>query len=199
MIPLAAPEAFGAGGGVDFLRSGHGASGFLLDTIGDGVAAYLARLHCCLLALLAVAGLQPSAFSRQLSDSQVLKHAYFRPWKRQWQPSRRFSIRSTPKPALAYISFYNARRLPDGVLASLFFADADDILYWADENLAIAGLVSARHSDYGVADQINGRILDDHLQLIITDHADITEVDRFQSAVRERWRRGLKLIPQEWI
>ena len=117
MIPLAAPEAFGAGGGVDFLRSGHGASGFLLDAIGDGVAAYLARLHCCLLALLAVAGLQPSAFSRQLSDSQVLKHAYFRPWKRQWQPPRRFSIRSTPKPALAYISFYNARRLPVGVLA----------------------------------------------------------------------------------
>ena len=93
VVPLAAPEAFGAGGGVDFLRSGHGASGFSFDALGDGVAAYLARLHTCLLALLAVVGLQPSASSRQLSDPQVSEYVYFRPWKRPWQPSWRISNR----------------------------------------------------------------------------------------------------------
>ena len=36
------------------------------------------------------------------------------------------------------------------------------------------------------------------LQVIITEHADITE-DWYQAAVVERWRRGAALIPAEWI
>jgi hypothetical protein len=35
------------------------------------------------------------------------------------------------------------------------------------------------------------------MQVIITEHADINE-DWYQSAVIERWRGGLKLVPEEW-
>lgn len=34
-------------------------------------------------------------------------------------------------------------------------------------------------------------------QVIITEHADINE-DWYQNAVRERWRGGLKLVPEDW-
>jgi hypothetical protein len=37
-----------------------------------------------------------------------------------------------------------------------------------------------------------------HLQIIITDHADLA-ADWFQEAVVERWRKGKKLVPAEWI
>lgn len=35
------------------------------------------------------------------------------------------------------------------------------------------------------------------LQVIITEHADISE-DWYQGAVVERWRGGLKLVPEDW-
>lgn len=35
------------------------------------------------------------------------------------------------------------------------------------------------------------------MQVIITEHADINE-DWYQDAVRERWRGGLKLVPEDW-
>jgi hypothetical protein len=35
-------------------------------------------------------------------------------------------------------------------------------------------------------------------QVIITDHPDFSDDPRFQAAVRERWRNGVKLIPQDW-
>jgi hypothetical protein len=34
-------------------------------------------------------------------------------------------------------------------------------------------------------------------QVIITEHADINE-DWYQDSVRERWRGGLKLVPEDW-
>ena len=34
-------------------------------------------------------------------------------------------------------------------------------------------------------------------QVIITEHADINE-DWYQGAVIERWRGGVKLIPEDW-
>jgi len=36
------------------------------------------------------------------------------------------------------------------------------------------------------------------LQVIITDHPDFGDDARFQAAVREKWRGGLKLIPDDW-
>jgi hypothetical protein len=35
------------------------------------------------------------------------------------------------------------------------------------------------------------------LQVVITEHADISE-SWYQDAVVERWRGGLKLVPDEW-
>lgn len=35
-------------------------------------------------------------------------------------------------------------------------------------------------------------------QVIITDHPDFSDDARFQHAVRERWRDGLKLVPDDW-
>jgi len=34
-------------------------------------------------------------------------------------------------------------------------------------------------------------------QVIITEHADINE-NWYQDAIRERWRGGLKLVPEDW-
>ncbi|WP_217435657.1 DUF3732 domain-containing protein [Cupriavidus gilardii] len=35
-------------------------------------------------------------------------------------------------------------------------------------------------------------------QVIITDHPDFSDNARFQKALRERWRDGLKLVPEDW-
>ncbi|MCS8145814.1 DUF3732 domain-containing protein [Pseudomonas aeruginosa] len=35
-------------------------------------------------------------------------------------------------------------------------------------------------------------------QVIITDHPDFSDDARFQNAVRERWRNGIKLVPEDW-
>jgi hypothetical protein len=35
------------------------------------------------------------------------------------------------------------------------------------------------------------------LQVVITEHADIDQ-DWYQAAVIERWRGGLKLVPEDW-
>jgi hypothetical protein len=40
--------------------------------------------------------------------------------------------------------------------------------------------------------------LSPHLQVIITDHADLNE-PWFREAVIERWRRGKKLVPASWF
>ena len=41
------------------------------------------------------------------------------------------------------------------------------------------------------------RELAPQLQIIVMDHADLKH-DWFQSAVVERWRKGVKLVPQSW-
>jgi hypothetical protein len=44
-----------------------------------------------------------------------------------------------------------------------------------------------------VVEKLEGR-----LQVLITDHPDFVDDPRFQAAVIERWRDGLKLIPEDW-
>ena len=187
MVPLAAPEAFGAGGGVDFLRSGHGASGFSFDALGDGVAAYLARLHTCLLhySRLSDCSLQLPAVSFQIlrcQNTPIFVPGSVRGNRRSESPIAEPKKGSADHewPAPPYIVCPKRERL-DGVLASLSCADADDLVNKANENLAIADLVGARRADYSVADRVDTRFLDDHLQLIITDHADITDVGTFKA------------------
>lgn len=46
---------------------------------------------------------------------------------------------------------------------------------------------------FDVIDQLDGK-----LQVIITDHPDFNDDSRFQAALRERWRNGVKLVPEDW-
>ncbi|MFC5609297.1 DUF3732 domain-containing protein [Variovorax soli] len=46
---------------------------------------------------------------------------------------------------------------------------------------------------FDVAERLEGK-----LQVIITDHPDFSDDARFQAALRERWRDGLKLVPEDW-
>jgi hypothetical protein len=46
---------------------------------------------------------------------------------------------------------------------------------------------------FDVVDSLKGKF-----QVIITDHPDFSDDARFQNAVRERWRHGLKLVPEDW-
>lgn len=46
---------------------------------------------------------------------------------------------------------------------------------------------------FDVVDSLTGK-----LQVIITDHPDFTDDAQFQNAVRERWRDGLRLVPDDW-
>ena len=46
---------------------------------------------------------------------------------------------------------------------------------------------------FDVVDSLKGK-----LQVIITDHPDFSDDAQFQNTVRERWRDGLKLVPDDW-
>lgn len=46
---------------------------------------------------------------------------------------------------------------------------------------------------FDVVERLNGTF-----QVIITDHPDFSDDPRFQGAVRERWRDGVKLVPDDW-
>ena len=46
---------------------------------------------------------------------------------------------------------------------------------------------------FDVVDSLEGRF-----QVIITDHPDFSDDPQFQNAVRERWRDGHKLVPEDW-
>ena len=46
---------------------------------------------------------------------------------------------------------------------------------------------------FDVVESLHGKF-----QVIITDHPDFTDDVRFQAALRERWRDGLKLVPEDW-
>ena len=41
-------------------------------------------------------------------------------------------------------------------------------------------------------------VLNPNFQVIVTEHADLKDDDRFQSSIVEIWRQGAALIPQEW-
>ena len=46
---------------------------------------------------------------------------------------------------------------------------------------------------FDVVESLQGKF-----QVIITDHPDFSDDVRFQAALRERWRDGLKLVPEDW-
>lgn len=45
-----------------------------------------------------------------------------------------------------------------------------------------------------VSDQLAPR-----MQIIVSDHADLLDVEWFQKAVKHRWRGGIRLVPTEWL
>ncbi|TWC63568.1 DUF3732 domain-containing protein [Herbaspirillum sp. SJZ099] len=55
---------------------------------------------------------------------------------------------------------------------------------------AVKGLFSLI---FEVVESLKGKF-----QVIITDHPDFTDDIRFQAALRERWRDGVKLVPEDW-
>ena len=46
---------------------------------------------------------------------------------------------------------------------------------------------------FDVVEKLGGKF-----QVLITDHPDFSDDVRFQAALRERWRDGLKLVPEDW-
>lgn len=46
---------------------------------------------------------------------------------------------------------------------------------------------------FDVVESLKGKF-----QVLITDHPDFSDDARFQAALRERWRDGLKLVPEDW-
>lgn len=46
---------------------------------------------------------------------------------------------------------------------------------------------------FDVVEKLGGKF-----QVLITDHPDFSDDARFQAALRERWRDGLKLVPEDW-
>jgi hypothetical protein len=46
---------------------------------------------------------------------------------------------------------------------------------------------------FDVVEALNGK-----LQVIVTDHPDFSDDTRFQRSLRERWRDGTKLVPEDW-
>ncbi|MCA7921832.1 hypothetical protein LGM35_05000 [Burkholderia cenocepacia] len=61
----------------------------------------------------------------------------------------------------------------------------------------VSGSVT-RYLFHGASDRFVALAIKDKFQVIITDHPDFTDDARFQAAVRERWRDGLKLVPDDW-
>lgn len=46
---------------------------------------------------------------------------------------------------------------------------------------------------FDVVESLGGK-----LQVIVTDHPDFSDDTRFQQSLRERWRDGVKLVPEDW-
>lgn len=42
-------------------------------------------------------------------------------------------------------------------------------------------------------------LLTPRMQIIVSDHADLVDVQWFQDAVKHRWRGGTRLVPTEWL
>jgi len=87
----------------------------------------------------------------------------------------------------------------------LFLDQPSQVYYPADRDETLQGSIEQMTDDDRAAvSRMYDLILDvvsdlnPRLQVIITDHADLTDA-RFQSAVIERWRGGRALVPSNWV
>ncbi len=87
----------------------------------------------------------------------------------------------------------------------LFLDQPSQVYYPSDRDETLQGsLEQISDDDRAAVSRMYELILDvvsdlaPQLQVIVTDHADLTD-PRFQSAVVERWRGGQALIPSSWV
>ncbi|SEI66221.1 Protein of unknown function [Deinococcus reticulitermitis] len=84
----------------------------------------------------------------------------------------------------------------------VYYPEEDDALRTAEETGALALLSendrAAVQRMFDFVFDVTGE-LGDAFQVIVTEHADLREDERFQNAVIERWRDGEALIPREWL
>ncbi len=93
--------------------------------------------------------------------------------------------------------------LPTNVYARFLFLDQPSQVYFPAEK-DVDGSMSLVSEDDRLAVSRMFRLVFDAvkevapgLQVLITEHADINDA-WYQAAVVERWRGGLKLVPEDW-
>ena len=83
------------------------------------------------------------------------------------------------------------------------FLDQPSQVYFPPERGTDGSMSTASESDREAVLRMFRFVIDivnklaPHFQVVITEHADINE-DWYQEAVVERWRQGLKLVPDDW-
>lgn len=101
---------------------------------------------------------------------------------------------------LALHQWFVQRRRP--VPAFVFF-DQPSQVYFPPEKVVDGSLAAVSDDDRQAVSRMFKLVFDvvaevaPGLQVIITEHADINE-QRYQDAIVERWRGGLKLVPDDW-
>ena len=85
----------------------------------------------------------------------------------------------------------------------LFIDQPSQVYFPADKDIdgSMEGVENEDREAVARMYQLALRVVNDlnpRFQIIMTDHADINE-DWFQNCVVERWRGGVKLVPEEWI
>lgn len=97
-----------------------------------------------------------------------------------------FAVRNRPVPAFLLLDqLSQAHFSPDTLPAEGVSKEKID-----EDRKAVKGLFNLI---FDVVESLEGRF-----QVLITDHPDFSDDVRFQSAVRERWRLGTKLVPEDW-
>jgi hypothetical protein len=101
---------------------------------------------------------------------------------------------------LALHQWFVERKLP---VPNFLFLDQPSQVYFPSEKDVDGSLSVVAEDDRAAVSRMFQLIFEavqavnPGLQVVITEHADINE-DWYQNAVKERWRGGLKLVPEEW-
>jgi len=100
---------------------------------------------------------------------------------------------------IAHFALHKWFVLKDRPLPRFLFIDQLSQVYFPEDNAWESGRNEDRvavGAMYKMADEL-ARALHPHFQIIMTDHANFDE-QWFRDCVVERWREGLKLVPEEW-
>jgi hypothetical protein len=104
---------------------------------------------------------------------------------------------------VAHLSLHGFFVAADRPVPRFLILDQPTQVYYPPDRDASGSIDSLRDEDQQAVRRIFSAFLgfvaglSHRFQLIVTDHADLTD-ERFQNAVVERWRGDLKLIPLDW-